>query len=150
VILVVCICYRNKEKIVIEDSFVYQNHYVGMVLTTSRNIYTIEYKYSRNNTSTSNLEEQSSYLLKQVIRKDKTMTKEDWKKLNQFLLQLKQYDNNCTSGSSNNTSTVLSYYDYQNDNIITLNNGDNCNKSNEAVQNIIDIIQKYSMWTSDI
>ena len=69
----------NKERIIIEDRWIKNNHYVGMVLTSKGNIYYIDNKFE-NYSSLNN----SEYLLNHYKRKEAKINHHDLNNIKKY------------------------------------------------------------------
>ena len=140
ILLVLLISIFSREKVLIEDRWVKDDHYVGTVLTSKGNIYYIDTKLKEYN----NLNDNSSYLLSHYKRKEGKMNSQDFNKLKTLLKEIKNNHNSiCEYTNSKNNNRVLIYYDYSNNKKIILADNNNCKN-----QKVIDIVQKYEMWLS--
>ena len=73
------------------------------------------------------------------------MNHQDFNKLKTLLKEIKNNHNSiCEYTNSKNNDRILIYYDYGNKKII-LDDNSNCKN-----KKIIDIVQKYGMWLSDV
>lgn len=142
ILLVLLISVFSREKVLIEDRWIKDNHYVGTILTSKGNIYYIDTKLKEYN----NLNDNSSYLLSHYKRKEVKMNHQDFNKIKNLLKEIKNNHNSiCKYTNSKNNDRVLIYYDYDNNKKIILDNNSNCKN-----KKIIDIVQKYGMWLSDV
>ncbi len=130
----------NKEKVLIEDVYFSDNHYVATILTTKGKIYYIDdsLKYYDDLNANSNL------LLNNKTKINQQVSKQDFTNL-KLKLKANNYHKKCIINQLVDGKTALLYYDYKHNKKILLSNKKICKN-----QDIIEIIQKYGMWLSDV
>lgn len=130
----------NKEKVLIEDVYFSDNHYVATILTTKGKIYYIDdvLKYY------DDLNSNSTLLLNNTTKINQSISKQDFTNL-KLELKSNNYNKKCIYNQLEDNKRVLLYYDYKLNKKILLSNKIICEN-----WDIIEIIQKYGMWLSDV